>query len=286
MYRNLVCPWDADAPESVHLCPYPEADESLLDLKLNERAATAQRVVNMGHKLRADASLRVRQPLAELRYACSAPEQREAIASLADVILEELNVKTLTERENLDDLVKYSYKPNLKTLGPKYGKLLGKLREQLPNMDDATLGPLRTGNAVTVQIDDVEVVLEPDDVLVSTEQAADWVCTDDAGIQIAISTSLSPELLREGMARDFVRHTQQRRKDEGLEILDRITIHYATEDDEAASAIEEWKSYVWNEYIHKETLADSIERVPWGTLEGKPVAVGTAKVVIEIAKSD
>jgi isoleucyl-tRNA synthetase len=133
-------------------------------------------------------NLRVRQPLAELRFASSNAETAAAIEKLGDVIGEELNIQKVIRQDNLDSLVKYAYKPNLKTLGPKYGKLLNALRTKLPELGDAVLAPLRRGQNLTVELEGQSVDLTPDDVLVSTEQAAEWVCSDDSGIQVAIST--------------------------------------------------------------------------------------------------
>ena len=161
MYHNLVAGWDTAAPPSVHLCDYPQCDQSRLDELLNVRMQTAQQVVNLGHKLREEQNIRVRQPLAELRFAVSASEQSAAIESLAAVIRDELNVKQLTYCDDLDELASYSFKPNLKTLGPKYGKLLGSIRKELPNLDAAVLAPLRRGESVTVTLDGAEVALEP-----------------------------------------------------------------------------------------------------------------------------
>ena len=285
MYQNLVgglrgegSKPSADSPESVHLCEYPLPDESLLDPTLNLRTATAQLVVKLGHKLREEKTLRVRLPLAELKFACSTAEQREAVEHLGDVIKEELNIKQVTSADNLDDLVSYSFKPNLKTLGPRYGKLLGVIRKELPEMDPAILAPLRSGESVTVELGGEQIELGPDDVMVSTEQASDWSCADEDGIQIAISTVTTPELEREGMARDFVRQVQQLRKDADLQIQDRITVNYQSDDSEIATAITEWSDYIQNE-----TLADSIEA---GTTDAdvKPVSIGNAKAQVWIAR--
>ncbi|HCS51334.1 MAG TPA: isoleucine--tRNA ligase, partial [Planctomycetaceae bacterium] len=120
------------------------------------------------------------------------------------VIQDELNVKTITTVDNLDGIVQYAYKPNLKTLGPKYGKLLGMLRKDLPNLAPEILAPLRSGSNVSIEMGGETIELEPDDVLVSTEQSSEWGTADDSGVQVAISTKLSPELIEEGMARDFV----------------------------------------------------------------------------------
>lgn len=265
-------------PSSVHLCDYPTADTSLLDADLNLRMASAQKVVRLGHKLREESNLRVRQPLAELRFASSNAAAAAAIEKLADVIGEELNIQKVIRQDNLDSLVKYAYKPNLKTLGPKYGKLLNALRNKLPELGDAVLSPLRRGENLTVDLDGNKVDLTPDDVLVSTEQAAEWVCSDDSGIQVAISTVLTPELIREGMSRDFVRQVQQLRKDANLNIQDRIKIQYHSEDNTVQAMVAEW-----GDYIRGETLADTIEFSTSAGVGVKLVMVGDSPVQIWIA---
>ncbi|MEZ6051860.1 MAG: class I tRNA ligase family protein [Planctomycetaceae bacterium] len=264
------------SPGSVHLCDYPTVDESKLDPALNRKTAAVQTLVRLSHRLRETAELRVRQPLAELQFAANDAEIAAALEQSADIIADELNVKTVTRAEHLDELVSYAYKPNLKTLGPKYGKLLGAIRKELPEMEGALLAPLRNGKPVTVTLGGEEVTLEPDDVLVSTEQASDWASGDDAGIQVALSTALTPELLREGMARDFVRHVQQARKDAGLEITDRIQVQASVDEPEAKQAIEEWATYIQNE-----TLADAIKSMDSGHT-GKRVAVGPVMINIRV----
>ena len=264
--------------KSVHLCEYPLPDETLLDPTLNLRTATAQLVVKLGHKLREEKSLRVRLPLAELKFACSTAEQREAVEHLSDVIKEELNIKQVTSADNLDDLVSYSFKPNLKTLGPRHGKLLGVIRTELPKLDPAILAPLRSCQSVTVELGGEQIELGPDDVMVSTEQSSDWSCADEDGIQIAISTVTTPELEREGMARDFVRQVQQLRKDADLQIQDRIAVQFQSDGSEIATAITEWADYIQNE-----TLADSIEPGK-AAADVKPVSIGDAKAQVWIAR--
>ncbi|QDU09334.1 class I tRNA ligase family protein [Gimesia aquarii] len=280
IYQNLVTSWDQTAPSSVHLCDYPQCDSTLLDEELNFHASQAQIVVKLGHKLRDESNQRVRQPLAELRFACQTPKQMDAIESLANTIEEELNIKKVTRCENLDELVSYTYKPNLKTLGPKYGKLLSMLRQQLPELGDAVLGPLRRGESVSLELSGNQIDLQPEDVLVGTEQAADWVCADDQGIQIAISTKLTSELEEEGMARDFVRQVQQLRKEADLEIEDRINIYFNSN-----GATEVEKSVTgWSEYILGETLGDTLNQSD-DTDDTKEVTIGNSKVSIRIEKS-
>ncbi len=280
MYANLVKSWRADAPESVHLCDYPQPDEKLLDPELNTRMAAAQRVVGLGHKLRDDANLRVRQPLAECRFASSDATMAASIERLAAVVEDELNVKKLTRCDNLDGLVSYTYKPNLKTLGPKYGKLLGAIGKALGSLPATTFDPLRRGESVTIPVDDTQVALAPGDVLVSTQQSAGWVTAEDRGLQIALSTELTPELIREGMARDFVRQVQQLRKDADLEIEDRIRVSHQADDADVKQALVDHR-----EYIASETQADAIEAGTAAPDSIRPVSIGTAKVLIWIAKA-
>jgi isoleucyl-tRNA synthetase len=274
MYLNLR----SDGPESVHLCDYPRPDPSLLNPELNTSMAAAQRLVRLGHKLRDEANVRVRQPLAEVRFASSDPAEAAAIERLADVVKEELNVKRLTRCDNLDGLVSYTHKPNLKTLGPKYGKLLGGIGKALSAAPAGSLDPLRRGENVTLQVDGSEVVLGQDDVLVSTQQTPGWFSGEDRGLQIALSTELNPELIREGMARDFIRHVQQLRKDADFEILDRIRITYQTDDPSVRSALHEWA-----DFIKTETQADTLEESPSQRTE-KSVQVGDKQVLVSVSK--
>ena len=289
MYRNLAIGSDLEQagttntndtlPCSVHLCDYPVPDVSLLDDALNYRMEAAQRVVRLGHQLREENSLRVRQPLSELQFACTDPKTADAVDELADVIAEELNVKQVIRRQNLDDKVSYSYKPNLRTLGPKYGKLLGILRQQLPALGDSDLSPLRRGEKLAIDVAGNSIELRPEDVLVSTEQAADWVCADEAGIQVAMSTVLTDDLTREGMARDFVRQVQQLRKQADLHIQDRIAIEYHTENGLVQAMVTEWE-----DYIRGETLADSIAFRDSPSAGLKSVRVGECQVTIWIVR--
>jgi isoleucyl-tRNA synthetase len=261
------------------LCEYPVVDPALRDPALSERMALAQLVVNLGHGLREQAKQRVRQPLPELRFACANPADRTAIETLGGVIQEELNVKKITACDHLDDLVHYLYKPNLKTLGPKFGKALGTIGNALGTVGEKMLAPLRRGESVTLSLDGVEYGLAPVDVLISTQQASDWVAADERGVQIALSTVLTPELVREGIARDFIRQVQQLRKDADLEIEDRIRIYYATTDENVISAIEEW-----GDYIRGETLADSITRVATAPVDAKSALIGEIEVPIWIER--
>ncbi len=301
MYRNLVSGQDerremrdegtqnsslnsqlSSSPDSVHLCDYPQVDESKLDRDLNWKTEQVQTLVRLGHRLRETSELRVRQPLAELRFACRDDKLAAALLEHSDIIADELNVKAVQRADNLDDLVSYSFKPNLKTLGPKYGKLLNVIRTKLPEVDAALLAPLRNDQTVTITLDGNELTLEPGDVMVSTQQASDWASGDDAGIQIALSTVLTPELVEEGMARDLIRHVQQLRKDADLEENDRITIHWSTASDEQQQTMLAMLG-AWKSTISTETRADGIQQHDPGTT-AKQVGVGEVSIRLGISK--
>jgi isoleucyl-tRNA synthetase len=285
MYQNLVVHAFATAdksqaePESVHLCSYPEPNFDRLDRELNERMSTAQTVVALGLKLRNEVSLRIRQPLPELRVSTSNPAQRDAIEHLTPLIREELNIKQLTILDSLADIVKYVYKANLKTLGPKYGKLLNLLREQLGSVDGNVLAPLRNGKPVTITLQGNEITLAPEDVQIGTEQATGWVCTDDRGVQLALSTELTPALIREGMARDFIRQVQELRKKADLEIENRIVIEHFTSEAQVLEMLKEWA-----ELIQQETLA--VELIPVSRTDSgfTSAKVGDFEVLLRIRK--
>jgi isoleucyl-tRNA synthetase len=272
----------SNPPISVHLCDYPQVDSTLLDPDLNWKTHQVQMLVRMGHRLRETAEQRVRQPLAELRFASSDPRQAEAILQYRDIIADELNVKQIVHAMNLDELVSYSFKPNLKTLGPKYGKLLNVIRTQLQSIDPQQLAPLRSGTAVTITIDGQAVTLEPEDVMVSVEQASDWASADDGGIQIALSTRLTPELIQEGMARDLIRHVQQLRKDAALEENQRILIAWNGRTESAAETVGSMIS-VWQEVLCTETRADSIVFSPTEMETGKQVMLGDQEILLRIS---
>ncbi len=288
MYQNLVAgstatrpgsaAQAASPPVSVHLCTYPEVDSTKLDPALNRRMAAAQRVVRLGHRLRESAGHRVRQPLAELRYDCRDETLAHDVALLESIIADELNVKRVTRDRRLEELAAYQYRPNLKTLGPKYGKLLNAIKTALPAIDPAVLAPLRAAQPVTVSIEGHEVTLAPEDVIISAVQATDWACGADAGIQVALSTQLTPELVQEGMARDFIRHVQQLRKEADLEENQRIGVVWSAGG--AVAGVIEAMLAAWSPLIETETRAVAITREE-GTA-GREVAVGDQTVQIAI----
>jgi len=287
MYRNLVQDQKGNGaetgnpPVSVHLCRYPVVDAAKLDPDLNWKTQQVQKLVRMAHRLREAAELRVRQPLTELRFACSDPRQAAALEQYRDIIADELNVKEIVRTDNLDELVSYSFKPNLKTLGPRYGKLLNAIRAELATVDPAVMAPLRNGAAIDLTIAGEIVTLAPEDVMVSVEQASDWASADADGIQIALSTRLTPELIAEGMARDLIRQIQQLRKDADLDENQRIRVLWSPA---GTSAVMDLASVIqsWEQTICEETRADTIEHVETAPLNAKNISAGEVQIALAI----
>lgn len=289
MYQNLVRSFPTpDAPLSVHLCDYPQVRPDRLDRDLNTRMAAVQQVVRVGHKLRDEAKIRVRQPMSELRFAWPARAGAEdsaaktaAVEHLANVVNEELNIKTLTAQDSLDGMVTYRVKPNMKVLGTKHGRLTAAIGGEVRKLDAAGIEALRRGETLGLTVDGNSVELEPADVMIEAEVDPDWVFAEDAGLQVALCTKLTPELEGEGMARDFVRHVQQFRKDADLEIEDRIVVEFVCADETILAALEQWRSY-----ICKETLADELiaaDAAPGG--DWKTVKIGPGSLQVRILKS-
>ncbi len=276
MYRNLVTSISKNHPESVHLCEYPCFDEGYAAEWLMGPMKAVQEVVQMGHRLRETANLRVRQPLDEIRIASRSPVMRGQLSNLQEIIQDELNVKKVTLLESLGDLVTYVYRANLASLGKRYGKFLPKIREFISALDPESYATLNETRSLSVVIDGQQIDMVPDDVDESVVNASGWSSCSGNLIAIALNTALTPALIREGMSRDFVRHVQQLRKDADLEIEQRIRITYLTDDAEVAAMLAEFGAY-----IQGETLADQLVAGTPGT-GSREVTVGQAAVVLGV----
>ncbi|MBQ7667270.1 MAG: class I tRNA ligase family protein, partial [Kiritimatiellae bacterium] len=255
IYRNLR---GASMPESVHLCSFPEADAAARDLKLEERMAAAQRAVALGHNLRKVASLKVRQPLARAVVVCARPGFAETLAPMAPVIAEELNVKKVEFDTDESRYVTLSAKANFKVLGKKLGPRMKAAAAAIAALGAADLGKLLAGESVTVASGAMRdggdaVVLAPEDVLVQRTEKAGLSVASEGDLSIALDTQLTPDLVAEGVAREFVSHVQTLRKEAGLEVSDRIKLSVST-DPEAELALG-----IFAGFVKGETLAVSFE---------------------------
>ena len=276
MYQNLVANVDSDAPISVHLTSFPEVETGAIDEALTFRMRVAETIIGAAHAMRESQSIRVRQPLAELRIAAPAAEA-EAIESLRKLITDELNVKTITVVETLGDLTTSNAAPNFASLGPKFGKDAPKVAAAIKELTDEQIKRVQLGE--TVSVGDGPYGLTLTDLIVKVQTRSGWVVNDAGSMQIAMDVSLDEALLMEGIARDVVRHIQNLRRSSGLKIEDRIEAVFETDSDQVAEAIA-----VWHPYITSETQADSFQK---GRLGGEPLVAqaGEHSIELELKKS-
>ena len=221
IYRNLVCTVDATAPLSVHLCDFPVADESMIDLKLEDDMEFILRAVNLGRSARNGANIKNRQPLSAMYI----KTDRDVSEYYRDIVMDELNVKSAEFVPDVSAFSSYSFKPQLKTVGPKYGKVLGKIKEALAGLDgNAAMDELEANGALVFNFDGEEVRLEKDDLLIDVEQKAGYFSVADMGITVAIDTNLTEELIEEGFVRELVSKIQTMRKDSDFDVTDHIAV--------------------------------------------------------------
>ena len=221
IYRNLVCSIDKNAPESVHLCDFPTVDASMIDKELEASMDEVLKIVVMGRAARNAANIKNRQPIANMFV--KAPEALSEY--FADIIREELNTKKVTFTNDVEGFVSYSFKPQLKTVGPKYGKLLGGIRQALPNLDGKkAMAELKETGAIRLDINGETVVLSEEDLLIETAQSEGYMTEQDNEITVVLETTLTPELIEEGFVRELVSKVQTMRKEAGFEVTDRILV--------------------------------------------------------------
>ena len=223
MYQNMVRTVDQSAPESVHLCDFPVADESLIDYELEKGMDRVLQIVTLGRAARNDAGTKVRQPLSEMFVQGEALTEAES-----DIVKEELNIKQISFVEDATGFISYRTKPQMRTLGPRYGKLLPKLNAYLAQegIGDQIVASHNAGKDYIFDLEGTEIVLGKDDVLVSAQQKAGFVSETEKGLTVVLNTNLTPELIEEGNVREITSKLQTMRKEAGFEVADHIRIGY------------------------------------------------------------
>ena len=258
VYRNLVAERDSGAPESVHLAAWPSFDPALIDERLLADTALLMEAVSLGRAARRGAGLKVRQPLGELWLRAPAAGV-EGIRRFEAELRDELNVKTVRYLDSSTDLVEYRFKPNLRAVGKKYGKQVPALTAALKALGgDAARSAahaVERGLSFDLALDGQTLTLLPDEVLVESSSPEGYAVAEGNGVLVALDTAVTPELRREGLARELVRNIQDARKAAGFAIADRIAVALggAPEGGELAEVLR-----VWGDYIRSETLADSL----------------------------
>jgi len=223
IYQNLVANLDSTAPKSIHLCNYPAADKTAIDPALESQMASTIDIVVQGRAARNASNVKTRQPLSEMMVVTANKMSDE---SLLEVVCEELNVKKVTFVNDATEYVGYSFKPQLRTLGPRYGKLVPKIAAELNVNPDKTMTDLRAGLFKT-EIEGTAIELTMDDVLVETIQKEGFATASDKGVTVVLNTTLTPALVEEGNKNELVSKWQNMRREAGLEVTDRIHAGYS-----------------------------------------------------------
>jgi isoleucyl-tRNA synthetase len=225
IYRNLVCSIDANAPESVHLCDYPVAESSYIDKALEEAMEEVLDVVVMGRACRNDAAIKNRQPISKMYIKNANGEEGNLDSFYTDIIREELNVKEVVFTDDVRDFTSYTFKPQLRTVGPKYGKHLGGIQKMLTSLDgNAAMDDLNEKGCISFEVNGVLVELTKDDLLIDMAQKEGYVSQENNARTVVLDTNLTEELLEEGFVYEIISKIQTMRKDSGFEVMDHIRV--------------------------------------------------------------
>jgi isoleucyl-tRNA synthetase len=275
LYQNLVVNADAAAPESVHLADWPEVNEAMVDEKLSRDMAAARRVVALGRAARNAAAIKTRQPLREVvvvpEAAEGAPEFREGVESLRDIVLDELNVKELRFGE-AEDVLAYDLKPNLSVVGPKYGKLVPGIRQALAEAPPEVGAWAAAGEEISVNVDGREIVLGSDELLVEPRERPGYALVREGELAVALHTELDEELIDEGLVRELVHGVQNLRRERGFEIEETIFVTLG-----GSPRIISLLKGPWGDYFKTEVLARELSLDEAGT-DGVAGAVDIVRV--------
>ena len=275
IYQNLVRTNDKTAPESIHLCDFPEVRAEWIDKRLEADMDEVLKIVVLGRAARNTANLKNRQPIGTM-YVCS---NVELAGDYRTIILDELNVKELVFRKDLSEFTSYTFKPQLKTVGPKYGKLLNGIRTHLTEMDGRkAMEELETTGSLSFDISGSNVVLSKEDLLIDMAQMEGYVTEADNRVTVVLDTNLSEALVEEGFVREIISKVQTMRKEADFEVMDKITVTY--EGTEKAGKVFAGNAAV----IGDETLAVSVEeKAPAGyvkewKINGEKVTLGVERI--------
>ena len=274
IYQNLVRSIDKDAKESIHLCDFPVVNENHIDKKLEEDMEDLLEVVVMGRACRNASNIKNRQPIGKM-YVKADFNLSEFYT---DIIADELNVKNVEFTDDVRAFSSYSFKPQLKTVGPKFGKQLGEIRQALSSLDgNAAMDEVNANGSLKLDLPSGEVVLEKDDLLIDIAQTEGYVSQSDNKITVVLDTNLTPELLEEGFVREIISKIQTMRKEAGFEVMDKITI-YAKGNDKVADIMTKNKDGIISEVMATDLVIGSVDgyEKEWN-INGEDVVMGVKK---------
>lgn len=274
IYLNIVAGIDKTAPESIHLCDFPVANEAYIDKELEANMDEVLRIVVVGRACRNAANIKNRQPIGKMYVKAEA----ELSDFYKEIIEDELNVKEVEFTNDVRAYSSYSFKPQLKTVGPKYGRLLGKIKQALSEVDGNTaMDELNEKRQLTFDFDGETVELTKDDLLIEIAQTEGFESGNDGDITVVLDTNLTPELVEEGFMREIISKIQTMRKEAGFEVMDKITV-YSDGNDKIAELISKNEDTVKNDVLATEIVTGKIEGYSkeWN-INGENVTFGVKK---------
>ncbi len=274
IYQNLVRSVDENALESIHMCDFPKYDEKYNFAEIEQEMDAIRKVVILGRAARNEANIKNRQPLSKLFI----QTDNKINADYVNIILEELNIKDVELTKDASGFISYNFKPQMRTMGPKYGKLMRPIFDEIAKMDGAeVMETLNSDKPICLNVQGTDVEVFKDDVLIDTQQKDGFVSASDAGFTVVLDTNLTDELIEEGFVREIISKIQTMRKDSGFEVTDRISVVFDGSDKIA-------KIFAANDAeIKSQTLADSIDA--GDAKDGKNWNVNGEKVDIAIQKA-
>ena len=274
IYLNIVAGIDKTAPESIHLCDFPVANEAYIDKELEANMDEVLRIVVVGRACRNAANIKNRQPIGKMYVKAEA----ELSDFYKEIIEDELNVKEVEFTDDVRAYSSYSFKPQLKTVGPKYGRLLGKIKQALSEVDGNTaMDELNEKGQLTFNFDGETVELTKDDLLIEIAQTEGFESGNDGDITVVLDTNLTPELVEEGFMREIISKIQTMRKEAGFEVMDKITV-YSDGNDKIAELISKNEDTVKNDVLATEIVTGKIDGYSkeWN-INGENVTFGVKK---------
>ena len=275
IYQNLVRSVDKDAIESIHLCDFPKVEEAWINKELEDDMEELLKIVVLGRAARNTANIKNRQPIGTM-YIKADKEMGEFYT---DIIADELNVKEVKFANDVESFISYSFKPQLRTVGPKYGKLLNGIRTALAEINGTeAMNELRSTGLLTLDINGNKVELSEEDLLIETAQTEGYVTEADGDISVVLDTNLTPELIEEGFVREIVSKVQTMRKEAGFEVMDKIHI-YAKDNDKILELMKNHKEEIMSEVLAEDmTLGTTDGYVKEWNINKEPVVLGVAKM--------
>ena len=274
IYRNIVVNVDKNAPESIHFCDFPEVNEEWIDTKLEEDMDHVLQIVVQGRACRNTANIKNRQPIGKM-YVKAAFELSDFYK---DIIADELNVKEVVFTDDVSAFTSYSFKPQLRTVGPKYGKKLNAIRQYLGSVDgNAAMNELKTTGKLTFDADGDQVELLEEDLLIDAAQMPGYVSDTEYETTVVLDTNLTPELVEEGFVREIISKIQTMRKEAGFEVMDHIRVYFA-QNDKIKALVDSNNAEIKDEVLANEICFDTIKgyNKEWN-INGETVVIGVEK---------